>query len=74
MRIEQDGLSLEVSELATQGKNFALFVGIGRTDAPSVGWRLDADDTQKIMETCARALDSLRKREALEIEVDNAEK
>lgn len=74
MRIEQDGWCLEVSELATQGKNFALFVGIGRTDAPSAGWRLDADDTQKIMETCARALANLRKREALEIEVNDAEK
>ena len=73
MRIEQDGWCLEVSELATQGKSFALFVGIGRTDAPSTGWRLDADDTQNIMETCARALANLRKREAQEIEAEARE-
>ena len=74
MRIEQNGWYLEVSELDTHGKDFALFVGIGQTDASSTAWRLGAYATQKIMETCARALANQREREALEAEVDDAKK
>ena len=74
MRIEQNGWYLEVSELDTRGENFALFIGIGQTDARASGWRVSAYATQKIMETCARALANQREREALEAEVDDAKK
>ena len=74
MRIERDNLYLEISELDSVDQDFALYVASGRLGSTIMCWRLSAENTQKLMETCARALDNWRAREGVDEGDDCAKK